>query len=147
MTSVFHVLVINRAGSLIYDWENRRPIDPQIAPLSANEKIILASIFHSLYTIASQLSPVAKSSGVEVLETSQFRLQCFQSITGVKFVVISAYTNTQNVEPLLRKIYELYADFALKNPFYSIDMPIRAEKFDAGMKTLVDRFERSLPLF
>jgi hypothetical protein len=72
--TVYHVLVINRAGSLIYDWENRRQVDPQIAPLSANEKIILASIFHSLYTIASQLSPVTKSSGVEVLETSQFRL-------------------------------------------------------------------------
>ena len=26
----------------------------------------------------------------------------------------------------LRKIYELYADFALKNPFYSLEMPIRA---------------------
>ena len=71
--TVYHLLIINRAGSLIYDWENRRSVDPQIAPLSANEKIILASIFHSLYTIASQLSPVAKSSGVEVLETSQFR--------------------------------------------------------------------------
>ncbi|CAK5089651.1 unnamed protein product [Meloidogyne enterolobii] len=137
--TVYHLLIINRAGSLIYDWENRRSVDPQIAPLSANEKIILASIFHSLYTIASQLSPVAKSSGVEVLETSQFRLQCFQSFTGIKFVVISAYTNTQNVESLLRKIYELYADYALKNPFYSIDMPIRAEKFDASMKIVIER--------
>uniref|UniRef100_A0A915LNX5 C3H1-type domain-containing protein n=1 Tax=Meloidogyne javanica TaxID=6303 RepID=A0A915LNX5_MELJA len=96
--TVYHLLIINRAGSLIYDWENRRSVDPQIAPLSANEKIILASIFHSLYTIASQLSPVAKSSGVEVLETSQFR-----------------------------------------NPFYSIDMPIRAEKFDASMKIVIER--------
>ena len=26
----------------------------------------------------------------------------------------------------LRKVYELYADFALKNPFYSLEMPIRA---------------------
>ena len=71
--TVYHVLVINRAGSLIYDWENRRSIDPQIAPLTANEKICLASVFHAIYTMASQLSPVAKSSGIEVLETSQFR--------------------------------------------------------------------------
>ena len=28
-------------------------------------------------------------------------------------------------EPLLKKLYEVYADYALKNPFYSIDMPIR----------------------
>uniref|UniRef100_A0A914HTY1 Trafficking protein particle complex subunit n=1 Tax=Globodera rostochiensis TaxID=31243 RepID=A0A914HTY1_GLORO len=131
--TIFHVFVINRAGSLIYDWENRRAVDPQIAPLSTNEKIVLASVFHSLYTIATQLSPASKSTGIEVLETSQFKLQCFQSITGVKFVVIlvNTYTNTQNVEPLLRKIYELYADYALKNPFYSVDMPIRADKFEA----------------
>ena len=31
----------------------------------------------------------------------------------------------QKVEELLRKIYELYADYVLKNPFYSLDMPIR----------------------
>ncbi|KAI3415614.1 hypothetical protein GPALN_005212 [Globodera pallida] len=136
--TVFHVFVINRAGSLIYDWENRRAVDPQIAPLSTNEKIVLASVFHSLYTIATQLSPASKSTGIEVLETSQFKLQCFQSITGVKFVVIlvNTYTNTQNVEPLLRKIYELYADYALKNPFYSVDMPIRADKFEAGLRAL-----------
>ena len=29
------------------------------------------------------------------------------------------------VDQLLDKIYELYADFALKNPFYSLEMPIR----------------------
>lgn len=29
------------------------------------------------------------------------------------------------MENLLKKIYELYADFALKNPFYSLEMPIR----------------------
>ena len=26
---------------------------------------------------------------------------------------------------LLKKLYEIYCDFALKNPFYSLDMPIR----------------------
>jgi trafficking protein particle complex subunit 4 len=75
--TVYHVFIINRAGSLIYDWENRRFIDPQIAPLSADKKIVLASVFHAMYTMASQLSPVAKSSGVEVLETSQFRFVDF----------------------------------------------------------------------
>ena len=43
---------------------------------------------------------------------------------GVKFIVI-ADNKQQKVEELLRKIYELYADYVLKNPFYSLDMPIR----------------------
>ena len=31
----------------------------------------------------------------------------------------------QKVSELLRKIYELYTDYVLKNPFYSLDMPIK----------------------
>ena len=42
----------------------------------------------------------------------------------MKFIVI-ADNKQQKVEELLRKIYELYADYVLKNPFYSLDMPIR----------------------
>ncbi len=32
------------------------------------------------------------------------------------------------------KVYELYADYALKNPFYSLEMPIRHD----GNKNLAD---------
>ena len=42
-----------------------------------------------------------------------------------------------NVESILRKIYELYADFVLKNPFYTPDMPIRCERFDTALQKLV----------
>ena len=30
-----------------------------------------------------------------------------------------------NMDLFLRKVYELYTDYVLKNPFYSLDMPIR----------------------
>lgn len=45
-------------------------------------------------------------------------------ITGVKFIVIADHRQPK-VEDLLRRIYELYSDYVLKNPFYSLDMPIR----------------------
>jgi trafficking protein particle complex subunit 4 len=51
--------------------------------------------------------------------------------------------STQNSETLLRKLYELYADYALKNPFYSIDMPIRCEKFDEALKILLEKHEKN----
>lgn len=44
---------------------------------------------------------------------------------------------------LLKKIYELYADYALKNPFYSLDMPIRCELFDTHLQTLLETVEKS----
>ena len=43
---------------------------------------------------------------------------------GVKFIIV-ADPWQQKVEELIKKIYENYSDYVLKNPFYSLDMPIR----------------------
>nr|KAF6325916.1 trafficking protein particle complex 4 [Myotis myotis] len=49
--------------------------------LTSNEKLMLASMFHSLFAIGSQLSPEQGSSGIEMLETDTFKLHCFQTLT------------------------------------------------------------------
>ncbi|PIO69297.1 Sybindin-like family protein [Teladorsagia circumcincta] len=125
--------------------ESNFPVSIRFSPpsVSTNEKIILSSMFHSLFTIAVQLSPAARSSGIEVMETTQFRLSCLQSRTGVKFVVVTSPTATIPIESLLNKLYELYADYALKNPFYAIDMPIRCSKFEEGLKSLLERVDKN----
>lgn len=61
----------------------------------------------------------------------------------MKFVVITSAASNIAADSLLSKMYELYTDFALKNPFYSIDMPIRAQKFDEAIKTLLERAEKN----
>lgn len=84
---------------------------------------------------AANLAPspfTHRPTGIEVLETSQFRMQCFQTITGIKFLL---FTEPQqpNIDTMMKKIYELYADFVMKNPFYTVEMPIRCEKFDRAL--------------
>ena len=44
--------------------------------------------------------------------------------SGIKFIVL-ADPRQSGIDALLRKMYEIYSDFALKNPFYSLEMPIR----------------------
>ena len=44
--------------------------------------------------------------------------------TGIKFIVVTD-PRAGSQEVFLKKMHEVYADYALKNPFYSIDMPIR----------------------
>lgn len=110
--------------------------------MTTNEKIFLASMFYPLFAIASQLSPEPKSSGIEVLEADTFKLHCFQTLTGVKLMVVADPTQA-GVDTLLKKIYELYADYALKNPFYSLEMPIRCELFDSNLKTVLEQIEKS----
>lgn len=110
--------------------------------MTTNERIYLASMFYPLFALASQLSPELKSSGIETLEADTFKLQCFQTLTGVKLIAI-ADRNQLGLDIVLKKVYELYADFALKNPFYSLEMPIRCELFELNLKSLLDQVEKS----
>ena len=88
--------------------------------ITTNEKIVLASMFYPLYALAVQLSPdqvrifviyaegvtrqyLQGSSGIKELETDTFKLHCNQTVTGVKFIVISD-RNQQGVGQLLDKV-------------------------------------------
>ncbi|KAM5246717.1 trafficking protein particle complex subunit 4 isoform 6-T6 [Ctenodactylus gundi] len=64
---------------------------------------------------------------------------CF---TRIKFVVL-ADPRQAGIDSLLRKIYEIYSDFALKNPFYSLEMPIRCELFDQNLKLALEVAEKA----
>lgn len=104
----FQLFIINRSGGLVYS----KALSPMAPTLSANDCLRLGSTFHGLHAIATQIAPVV-SSGIERLETDTFVLQCFQTLTGAKFVV-TASPSTENLENLLQGIYELYSDYVLK---------------------------------
>ncbi|XP_012217833.1 trafficking protein particle complex subunit 4 [Linepithema humile] len=112
------------------------------AKMTTNEKIFLASMFYPLFAIASQLSPEPRCSGIEVLEADTFRLYCFQTLTGIKFMIV-AEPSQSGMEILLKRVYDLYADYALKNPFYALEMPIRCELFETNLQTLLETVEKS----
>ncbi|XP_071579528.1 trafficking protein particle complex subunit 4-like [Temnothorax nylanderi] len=112
------------------------------AKMTTNEKIFLASMFYPLFAIASQLSPEPRCSGIEILEADTFRLYCFQTLTGIKFMIV-AEPSQPGMEILLKRVYDLYADYALKNPFYALEMPIRCELFETNLQTLLETVEKS----
>lgn len=39
----------------------------------------------------------------------------------------------ENVDVVMKGVYEIYADYVMKNPFYQIEMPVRCERFDRGV--------------
>lgn len=75
-------------------------------------------------------------TGLEVLETENFRMQCFNTLTGTKFLIFTDTTQV-NVDVTLRRIYELYGDYVMKNPFYQLEMPIRCEIFDRKLSSYI----------
>ncbi|KAJ0396981.1 hypothetical protein ATCC90586_008998 [Pythium insidiosum] len=110
--------IINKSGGLIYQLD----LSSAAPRLSSNDHLRLGSTFHSMHAIAvlclsmrvalSQAAPVA-SGGIESLETDTFRLQCFQTPTGIKFFITAAL-GTPDLDHALRTIYELYVDYVLK---------------------------------
>ncbi|KAL5338913.1 Longin-like domain-containing protein [Aspergillus crustosus] len=76
--------------------------------------------------------PSLPRSGLQTLESDKFHLTCFQTLTGTKFLLFTDPL-MQNVDVVMRNIYELYADYVMKNPFYQIEMPVRCEGFDRGL--------------
>lgn len=40
-------------------------------------------------------------------------------------------------DALLRRIYEVYADYGVKNPFQALEMPVRSEGFERALQRLI----------
>lgn len=77
-------------------------------------------------------NPGLPISGIENVETTFFRLTCFQTQTGTKFLLFTD-TLTPNVDIIMKGVYDRYADYVMKNPFYQLEMPIRIEAWDRAL--------------
>ncbi|KAL9124707.1 MAG: hypothetical protein Q9217_005991 [Psora testacea] len=128
---VFSLIIINKAGGLVYN----RDFNNALNKISVNDLLVLAGTFHGVHAITKSLTPSVlgvpskERTGIEVLESSHFRLTCFQTFTGTKFLLFTE-PYQPNVDTIMKKVYELYADYVTKNPFYQLEMPIRCETFD-----------------
>jgi uncharacterized membrane protein YgcG len=159
-----HLFIINKSGGLIYHRELS-----ELAPIiDVNILLSIGSTFHSLCSIAVEACPVKKKAlglgvgssassgagsgnggsgsggatedGIEVIEGEGIILCCYQTRTGVKFV-ITAEPGTRGLKKTLKEIYVLYADCTLKDPFYELEMPIRCELFTQAVDELTQRLD------
>lgn len=111
-------------------------LPPLLLPLRVNKHVQRIPCRHSLNAISSQLSPAHGCSGIEILEADTFDLHSFQTLTGTKFLLIST-PGASFIPSLLQRIYELYSDYVLKNPYYEMEQPIKCEKFDLEVQSAI----------
>ena len=132
---VYSVMVLNSSGGLVF-FQNYHPNAPL---LDSNEVIIIGSTLHSLHAISVEISPIPKSSGFTELECTTWKLSCLQTITGLKFIVFTDLQH-QKTQDVLKNVYSLYADYVLKNPFYTLDMPVAnsCQKFVSKVENLIN---------
>ncbi|OMJ26700.1 Transport protein particle subunit trs23 [Smittium culicis] len=139
---IYSLYIINKAGGLVYN----KSFAEGLNSLSSNEALIFAGTFHGVHAISSQITPSAavtfnpngepETTGISLIEAEGLFLHCFQTPTGVLFILITD-PSQNNSNFVLTKIYELYSDYVLKNPFHTIDMPIRSEMFDITIRNLI----------
>lgn len=99
-------------------------------------------------------SPNTNRSGLQSIETDMFNLYVFQTVSGLKFITITSPNGTVPSESkrgyngelnktyeiaheYFRHLYMLYSDYVMKDPFYSLDMPIKSQLFDEKVKGLM----------
>ncbi|KAK3311180.1 Sybindin-like protein [Chaetomium strumarium] len=150
--TVFALIIINKAGGLIY---NRSFHEGGLNKISTNDYLVLAGTFHGVHAITARLNPLktpaAKRSstsstgsltrpelpsGLEVLESENFRMQCFTTLTGIKFLLFTDTTQA-NVDLTMRRVYDMYTDYVMKNPFYQLEMPVRCDMFDRKLGSYI----------
>eukprot|EP00736_Rhodelphis_marinus_P014511 Rmarinus@m.18034 len=131
----YSLYIISRTGGLI-----SHTVFSPIPIADSNLHMTLASSFHAMQGIAKQLSPVPSKGSYSLKNVSSdtFTLQARQCATGVKFLLLADPQTTQHqMEGVLDSIYELYADYVMKNPFYEVDQPIRCQLFDLHLDKLM----------
>ncbi|CAG8589532.1 12789_t:CDS:2 [Dentiscutata erythropus] len=105
-----------------------------LAHLTANEYLVLAGTFHGVHAITSKISPAGTSFLVEC--DYFYSINVSFLITGTKFLILADPTHP-NIDLVLRRTYDVYSDYVMKNPFYTPEMPIRSELFDINIVKLI----------
>lgn len=131
--TVYSLYILNKAGGLIF----QRDYGTELTKLSSNDYLVLAGTFHGVHAISAKLSPIEGSSGIQTMETEKYALTCFQTVTGIKFLLITDLRQ-QFVDSVLKRVYQLFADYVMKSPFYQLDMPIRCTLFDLHLNRYLE---------
>ena len=127
--------------------------------LTSNEYLVLAGTLHGIHAITSRLSPTGSSSGAQTIEGETFKMTILLTATGqylqpraprthvvlvthkttllgTKFVLLTSLVEP-TADSVLQKVYEIYSDAVMKNPFHTPEMPIRSEAFDSRITALL----------
>lgn len=179
---IYSIYILNRAGGLIYQNDVSRglsklsandylvlagtihgvhAIASKLKPsihssnddVSARTSLRNTDINAALISTGRMQTTNANMSGLQSIETDTFNLYIFQSLTGVKFLLITSPNSEvrhggegskgelnrqfDQVYEFYKQIYISYADYVMKDPFYSTDMPIKSSLFEARVSELV----------
>ena len=105
-------------------------------PTRALWKGMSQCLMHSTY-IPRDIS-FLHPKGIERISTTNRTIYLKQTLPGLKLmIVVQPHFPAKAAQDILSVIYSNYADYVLKDPFYSIDMPVRCSLFDRAVRQIL----------
>eukprot|EP01065_Artemidia_motanka_P034262 TRINITY_DN41514_c0_g1_i1.p1 TRINITY_DN41514_c0_g1~~TRINITY_DN41514_c0_g1_i1.p1 ORF type:complete len:161 (+),score=22.97 TRINITY_DN41514_c0_g1_i1:62-484(+) len=137
METIRSLTIINKSGGMIYhkDWTKSRQE-------RGNAAMEIASYFFSMHAMSRQVSPVADSGGIEQVEAGEMKIFCFEPHSRSIKIMVTTDPGVPDLSAFMRKVYQLFSDYVLKNPFYGVDeegcgQPIRLELWETELQKAV----------
>ena len=92
----------------------------------------MSLFFLNLFVVVTaeqfKMAPVASDEDtvIEEMTTDTFTLRNFRTVTGFT-IFVTASLGTKQLDEFLKSVYRIFADYVLKNPFYTMDQTINKE--------------------
>lgn len=120
--------VINKSGGLIYSCKSLKDV---------NLDMVMSSYIHTIYAhvLDLQITPEPDTIVPLVITMKSIVITVYKTFTNYTFLFM--HENEVSHATFL-KAYKLFVDYALKDPFYILEMPINSEKFDTNLKKLLN---------
>ena len=109
----------------------------------------------SLKEICSQLAPIdpngvsesneppQKNANLECIKTGDRALHCYETLTGLRFVIYSD-PNTTNLQVQLRAIFQVWVETVTRSPMFQ---GVEKNIGDTNFEVKVDEYLGKLPAF
>lgn len=138
---IFNLYVYNKHGVclLYHEWKR---LNLAAGSAAADQKLMFGFLF-SLKQIVSKLTPESGMPGFHACSTNKFKLNYYETATGLRFV-LNTDPQSGDMRECLRHIYSnIFVEFASKNPLYAPGDPLDNDIFIQAL----DGYVRSLPAF
>jgi len=133
--TIHNLYIFDRNGTLIHygEWNRKK-----LSTMSKEEegKLVYGMLF-SLRSFLEKISPLDLKDNSFCYRTSKYKMNYWESPTGVKFVM-NTDLSCLNAKELLRVIYQMiYVEYVVKNPVCPMGEYIHSELFAQKLDELV----------